>query len=116
MIIVDADDPIIWSPILGKPIEFNLELLYQILKLPNEGDQCYLSANDLLSTFGKSEEEVYIVITNTEHKPKTATELKQSPRVTSKWFMRTSLLAEGTMILSILFKASFSIPSTINGV
>lgn len=116
MIIVDADDPIIWSSFLWKSIEFNLELLYQILKLPNEGDQCYLSANDLLSTFGKSEEEVYIVITNTERKPKTATELKQSPRVTNKWFMRTSLLAEGTMILSILFKASFSIPSTINGV
>lgn len=33
----NGDDPIIRSFILGKPAEFNLELLCEILKLQNEG-------------------------------------------------------------------------------
>lgn len=65
MTITDGDDPVIRSSILRTMIDLNLELLYQILKLPNEGDHCYLSAHHDLLTFGRSKEEVYTVITNT---------------------------------------------------
>lgn len=67
----------------------------EILISPNEGDHCYLSANEDLPGFGKFEEEVYIFNINTGRKPKTANELKQSPRVIRKWFIENIVACGG---------------------
>lgn len=78
MSIVDGNGPVIQSSIYGTHIEFNHKHLGQILRLPNEGDKCYLTGYNDLPAYRKSEREVYFVITNTGRKQKTATYLKQS--------------------------------------
>lgn len=51
MTIIDVDDPVIQSFILGTHIKFNLERLCEILQLHNEGDRYYLTTYDDLSAY-----------------------------------------------------------------
>lgn len=71
MSIVDRDEPVIQSLILGTQIEFNVKHLCQILNLPMR--PLYLTAYEDLPACGRTNEEVHSIITNTVLKPKTAT-------------------------------------------
>lgn len=59
MTMIDGDDTVIQSSILGTPCELNLKHLCQILKLSNEGDHCYLTTHDNLP--GRTEKEVIML-------------------------------------------------------
>lgn len=54
MTVVDDDDLIIQSYILGRPIEFNIKLLCQILKLPNEADHVISQPMKIYSSLADS--------------------------------------------------------------
>lgn len=61
MFIIDSNNLVIQSSILGTPIEFKLEHLYHILKLSNEGDKCYITTYDDQLVFGRSEEKFILL-------------------------------------------------------
>lgn len=78
----------------------------------------YLRVNDVLSAFGRSEEEVYTIFTNTVRKPRTVTHLKQSCRVISKWFIKKTIARGGhndfVHSLQILFLPSIKTKWCLN--
>lgn len=51
MIVINDKEPIIQTSILETHIEFNLDLFYQILELPNEGDHYYFITSDDLPAY-----------------------------------------------------------------
>lgn len=65
MTITGDEDPVMQSSVLGTQIQFNLELVNQILQLPNEGDRSYLSAYHDLPTYSRTEAEAYSAISYT---------------------------------------------------
>lgn len=114
MTITTSDDLVILSFVLGKPIELNLLPLCEVVKLPNSRDH-YYSVNSDLPLFGQSPEEVYGIITNAGHAPKTATELYKALASLVNGPSRMWLPEEGTMNSSIPLNAYFFTLSTLAG-
>lgn len=86
--VLEGTEPTLRSHLLGTLIEYFLSTIFEILDLPSEDDLIYLSSYDKLSSFGKSESEIYSLISVNGEKPNIATYLKPDYCVISKWFIR----------------------------
>lgn len=86
----EGTEPILRSNLLRTPIKFSHSTLCDTLDLPNEGGLVYLLANDKLPVYGKSEPNVYSLITFNGEKPTEPPVSK--PDIASKCLLRMLFL------------------------
>lgn len=81
-------EPILRSNLIETPIELSLSLLFvKSLTVLMKGP-LYLTANDKLLAYGRSESEIYSLTSVNNEKPRTSIGPKPDFRVSSKWFIR----------------------------